>query len=84
MQYYVVNECCPQRFRKHCLIVLFILHFVQLENYAKSEEAKIEELIKSVSDSGATVIVSGGTVGEMALHFCERYKYVLLLFTSLF
>lgn len=49
----------------------------QLENYAKTEEAKVEELIKSVADSGAKVIVSGAAVGEMALHFCERYKYSL-------
>jgi len=49
----------------------------QLENYAKSEEAKVEELIKAVADSGAKVIVSGGAVGDMALHFCERYKYVI-------
>ncbi|KAI3990311.1 hypothetical protein MKX01_037650 [Papaver californicum] len=46
----------------------------QLENYAKTEETKVEELIKSVADSGAKVIVSGAAVGEMALHFCERYK----------
>lgn len=50
---------------------------LQLENYAKTEEAKIEELIKAVADSGAKVIVSGGAVGEMALHFCERYKYII-------
>ena len=50
---------------------------LQLENYAKSEEAKVEELIKAVADSGAKVIVSGGAVGDMALHFCERYKYVI-------
>lgn len=51
---------------------------LQLENYAKTEEAKVEELIKAVADSGAQVIVSGGaSVGEMALHFCERYKYDL-------
>ncbi|CAL5343450.1 unnamed protein product [Camellia sinensis] len=41
----------------------------QLENYAKNEEAKVEELIKAVADSGAEVIVSGAAVGEMALHF---------------
>ena len=49
---------------------------MQLENYAKTEEAKVEELIKSVADSGAKVIVSGAAVGDMALHFCERYKSV--------
>ncbi|BAT81430.1 hypothetical protein LR48_Vigan07g098200 [Vigna angularis] len=56
----------------------------QLENYSKTEEAKIEELIKAVADSGAKVIVSGGAVGEMALHFCERYKLMVLKISSKF
>ncbi|XP_030926530.1 T-complex protein 1 subunit theta [Quercus lobata] len=56
----------------------------QLENYSKTEEAKIEELIKSVADSGAKVIVSGAAVGEMALHFCERYKIMVLKISSKF
>ncbi|XP_015578687.1 T-complex protein 1 subunit theta [Ricinus communis] len=56
----------------------------QLENYAKTEEAKIEELIKSVADSGVKVIVSGAAVGEMALHFCERYKLMVLKISSKF
>ncbi|BAT95976.1 hypothetical protein VIGAN_08283300 [Vigna angularis var. angularis] len=43
-----------------------------LENYSKIEEAKIEELMKAVADSSAKVIVNGGVVGEMALHFCDR------------
>ncbi|CAL2246516.1 unnamed protein product [Prunus armeniaca] len=46
----------------------------QLEKYAKTEAAKVEEFIKAVADSGAKVIVSGAAVEEMALHFCERYK----------
>ncbi|TQE03688.1 hypothetical protein C1H46_010662 [Malus baccata] len=56
----------------------------KLENYAKTEEAKIEELIKAVADSGAKVIVSGAAVGEMALHFCERYKLMVLKISSKF
>ncbi|XP_039010178.1 T-complex protein 1 subunit theta-like [Hibiscus syriacus] len=56
----------------------------QLENYAKTEEARVEELIKAVADSGAEVIVSGGPVGEMALHFCERYKLMVLKISSKF
>ncbi|CAM8960807.1 unnamed protein product [Rhodiola kirilowii] len=56
----------------------------QLENYAKTEEAKVEELIKAVADSGAKVIVSGAAVGEMALHFCERYKLMVLKIASKF
>jgi T-complex protein 1 subunit theta len=53
--------------------------FLQLENYAKTEEAKVEELIKAVADSGAKVIASGAAVGDMALHFCERYKSVFFM-----
>ncbi|KAF5749178.1 T-complex protein 1 subunit theta-like [Tripterygium wilfordii] len=56
----------------------------QLENYSKTEESKVEELIKAVADSGAKVIVSGGAVGEMALHFCERYKLMVLKISSKF
>ncbi|KAK4413105.1 T-complex protein 1 subunit theta [Sesamum alatum] len=56
----------------------------QLENYAKTEEAKVEEIIKAVADSGAKVIVSGAAVGEMALHFCERYKLMVLKISSKF
>ncbi|XP_031478270.1 T-complex protein 1 subunit theta [Nymphaea colorata] len=56
----------------------------QLESYAKTEEAKVEELIKSVADSGAKVIVSGAAVGDMALHFCERYKLMVLKISSKF
>lgn len=54
--------------------LLCVVRLMQLENYAKTEEAKVEELIKAVADSGAKVIVSGAAVGEMALHFCEHYK----------
>lgn len=56
----------------------------QLENYAKTEEAKVEELIKAVAESGAKVVVSGAAVGEMALHFCERYKLMVLKISSKF
>ncbi|MCH80929.1 T-complex protein 1 subunit theta-like, partial [Trifolium medium] len=57
---------------------------LELENYSKTEEAKVEELIKAVADSGAKVIVSGAAVGEMALHFCERYKLMVLKISSKF
>lgn len=56
----------------------------QLEGYARSEEAKVEEIIKAVAESGATVVVSGQSVGEMALHFCERYKLMVLKIASKF
>ena len=49
-----------------------------LKGYNKSEESKMEEIIKSIADTGTKVIVSGGTVSEMALHFIERYGMMCL------
>ena len=49
-----------------------------LKSYNKSEEKKMEEIIKSIADSGVKVVVSGGTVSEMALHFIERYGMLCL------
>ncbi|KAL2513786.1 T-complex protein 1 subunit theta-like [Forsythia ovata] len=62
---------------KHCFVIgKYFGEFWKglLENYVKTEEAKVEELIKAVAESGAKVIVSGAAVGEMALHFCELYN----------
>lgn len=53
-----------------------------LKGYNKSEEVKMEEVIKSIADTGTKVIVCGGTVSEMALHFIERYKMVLVRIQS--
>lgn len=53
-----------------------------LKGYNKSEEMKMEEIIKSIADSGTKVVVSGGTVSEMALHFIERYKMMCIKINS--
>jgi len=45
-----------------------------LLNYSKSEEKAIEEIIRKISESGAKVVISGSAIGEMAMHFIERYK----------
>jgi T-complex protein 1 subunit theta len=53
-----------------------------LKGYNKSEEKKMEEIIKSIADTGTNIIVSGGTVSEMALHFIERYHMMCLKISS--
>lgn len=63
---------------------VLIENAAQLEGYAKGEEAKVEELIRAVAEAGATVVVSGQAVGEMALHFCERYGLMVLKVASKF
>ena len=44
----------------------------ELTAYSRSEEAKLEQLIQLVADSGASVVVAGAAIGEMAMHFIEK------------
>ena len=53
-----------------------------LMNYNKSEEAKMDEIIKAIADTGTKVVVSGGTVSEMAMHFIERYGMMCIKIPS--
>ena len=42
------------------------------------------KIIKSVAETGVNVIVSGGSIGEMALHFIERYHMMAIKVPSKF
>jgi T-complex protein 1 subunit theta len=56
----------------------------ELLEFSKGEENSMHEMIKQVSESGAKVIVSGGSIGEMALHFIERYGMMAVKIDSKF
>lgn len=56
----------------------------ELTSYARSEEDKLEEYVKGISDSGAKVVVSGGAIGEMAMHFIEKYGMMAIRLPSKF
>lgn len=43
-------------------------------NYNKSEEKALEEVIAAIAATGTNVVISGGSISEMALHFIEKYK----------
>eukprot|EP00514_Thraustochytrium_sp_LLF1b_P002461 CAMPEP_0184514654 /NCGR_PEP_ID=MMETSP0198_2-20121128/4081_1 /TAXON_ID=1112570 /ORGANISM="Thraustochytrium sp., Strain LLF1b" /LENGTH=538 /DNA_ID=CAMNT_0026904863 /DNA_START=56 /DNA_END=1672 /DNA_ORIENTATION=- len=54
----------------------------ELLNYNKSEEALMEEQVRGIKESGADVVISGGSLSEMALHFLDRYKIMVIKVTS--
>lgn len=56
----------------------------ELLAFSKDEETSIETQIKALSDVGINVIVSGGKVGEMALHFLNKYKIMAVRLQSKF
>jgi len=56
----------------------------QLKTYNKGEEKLMEEEIKKIADSGVNVLVSGGPIGDIALHFLEQYKIMVVKIGSKF
>ena len=46
-------------------------------DFTKGEEVQLEAAIKELHDSGLRVIIAGSTVGELALHYLNRYGILL-------
>jgi T-complex protein 1 subunit theta len=53
-------------------------------DFSQGEEALLENQIKSIADSGATVVVTGGKIGDMALHFLNKYNLMAIRLLSKF
>jgi T-complex protein 1 subunit theta len=56
----------------------------ELENYSKGEEDKVENAIKELVDAGVKVVASGGSFGELALHFLDKYGLMAVKIPSKF
>ena len=46
----------------------------ELLNYTRSEERKMEDVIKSIAEAGVSVLVCNGTISDMAMHFLEKFN----------
>merc|ERR1719298_306171 len=56
----------------------------ELKAYNNSEEESLERIIKSIADTGCNMIVCGQAIGELALHFLEKYKIMCMRCPSKF
>jgi len=56
----------------------------ELQNYSKSEEDTFEKFIKGLAEANVTVVVCTGSMSEMAIHFCEKYKIMAIRIMSKF
>lgn len=56
----------------------------ELKNFSRGEEELLEKQIKSIVDTGVKVLVCGGKVGEMALHFLNKYEIMAVRVLSKF
>jgi len=56
----------------------------ELLNFSKSEEENIEKIVKDIVDAGVKAVVVGGSISDMAIHFLDRYKVLILRTLSKF
>ncbi|MCO5613793.1 hypothetical protein L7F22_068071 [Adiantum nelumboides] len=56
----------------------------ELSTFSGGEEAQLSAIIKEIADSGVKVIVTQSSVGELALHYCNRYNIAVMKILSKF
>jgi len=56
----------------------------ELLNYTIGEENRMEKLIKEIVDSGVNVVIVGGSISDMAIHFFDKYKVMCIKVLSKF
>merc|ERR1712131_182278 len=54
----------------------------ELMNFSKGEEDMMEAQVKAIAEAGATVVVTGGKVADMALHYANKYKLMVVRLNS--
>ncbi|POS80492.1 T-complex protein 1 subunit theta [Diaporthe helianthi] len=56
----------------------------EMLDFTKGEEDQLEAAIKEIHDVGIRVIIAGSTVGELAMHYLNRYGILVIKILSKF
>lgn len=56
----------------------------ELSTFSHGEEKQLEKIIKEIADSGVKVVVSQSSVGELALHYLNRFDILCIKILSKF
>lgn len=56
----------------------------EMLDFTKGEEVQLEAAIKELHDVGIRVVVAGSTVGELAMHYLNRYGILVIKILSKF
>ncbi|XP_041115889.1 T-complex protein 1 subunit theta-like [Polyodon spathula] len=54
----------------------------ELMSFSRGEEDMMESQVKAIADAGATVVVTGGKVADMALHYANKYQLMVVRMNS--
>ncbi|CAG8494099.1 5475_t:CDS:2 [Paraglomus occultum] len=62
-----------------------LIHNAQeMLNFTKDEEKRLEQIFKEIADAGVKVAVTGSSVGELALHYLNRFDIMVVKVLSKF
>ncbi|KAI0480126.1 T-complex protein 1 subunit theta [Xylariaceae sp. FL0804] len=56
----------------------------EMMDFTKGEEEQLETAVKELHDSGLRVVIAGSTVGELAMHYLNRYGILVIKILSKF
>uniref|UniRef100_A0A665XBP6 T-complex protein 1 subunit theta n=1 Tax=Echeneis naucrates TaxID=173247 RepID=A0A665XBP6_ECHNA len=54
----------------------------ELMDFSKGEENLMEAQVKAIKEAGANVVVTGGKVADMALHYANKYNLMVVRLNS--
>lgn len=55
-----------------------------LKDFSAGEERLMEQCIREIAEAGVKVVISGGGVSELALHYCEKFELMVVKEASKF
>ncbi|XP_076033677.1 chaperonin containing TCP1 subunit 8 [Oratosquilla oratoria] len=56
----------------------------ELAKFSRGEESRMEDTVKEIADAGINVIAAGGKVGDLALHYLNKYNIMAVRVPSKF
>ncbi|CCO31977.1 putative T-complex protein 1 subunit theta Short=TCP-1-theta [Rhizoctonia solani AG-1 IB] len=56
----------------------------EMLNFTRGEEQQLEKYFKEIADSGVQVIIAGAAVGELAMHYLDRFSILVIKVLSKF
>lgn len=56
----------------------------EMLNFTKGEEKQMEKIFKEIADSGVKVVVTQSSIGELALHYLNRFNILVIKVLSKF
>jgi T-complex protein 1 subunit theta len=80
----VVYSCPIELLATETKGTVLITNAEELKSFSKGEENAIENRVKSIVDTGVEVIITGGKVHDLALHYLNLYNVMVVRCSSKF